>query len=235
MVDEIRDIDYKRCTVISNLIIAEYNVLRKELDIYHEHQKEMMNFLFLTVIAMVSFIGVIFSLNLSPTLSIIFLLFPLIFSFLTFLYTERTIRIIGIADYIHNFLRRKVIKLFGENIWQWEIYKDHAPLVNKRIALVLDKLRWLIFIVPSIFSIIIFIIISYDIFLVYLFIFIPMLVIVIISIIFSIVTMFIVEETTGIKDRKDIIILDDFEDPCLDSNSDRMASKAKSQSLTTSD
>jgi len=146
----------------SNIFIAEYNALRRELEIFIEHQKEIMNFSILTFTAMVGLYGFIIGNKNSfgdlQSVSYVFLLFPWIFFLLTLLYADKTIRILRVADYLQNHLRVRIKKICGENFWQWELYKMHEsfPLSVRKIALGFDKARWLIFYLPSIFSIMLF-------------------------------------------------------------------------------
>lgn len=185
---------------VTSVLIAEYTILRGEIDLYHHHQKEIMNFVFLVLTAMFGIIGVGIGLNPKQLTSIafIFLLFPFVYTLLSFLYADRTIRIIRIADYLHNYLRRKVDEVTGERMWQWEIYKRHTTVFNRRLALVLDRVRWLVFVLPSIISILIF------------FFFIPnptqvyhisLIIGDAVAILLGFIVMFITEETTGIRGR----------------------------------
>lgn len=186
---------------VISVFIAEYNVLRGEIDVYHHHQKEIMNFVFLVLTAMFAIVGASLALESKqlPSIAFIFLLFPFVYTLLSFLYADRTIRIIRIADYLHNYLRRKVDEITGEYVWQWEIYKRHTTIFSRRLALVLDKTRWLVFLLPSAISIFIFFsfapspiplhqiaLILWD----------------IIAIFVCFAVMFITEETTGIKDKQ---------------------------------
>ena len=183
------------------VLIAEYNVLRGEIDVYHHHQKEIMNFAFLVLTAMFGIVGAGLALKSEqlPSIAFIFLLFPFVYTLLSFLYSDRTIRIIRIADYLHNYLRRKIDEVTGEHVWQWEIYKKHTTIFSRRLALVLDKTRWLVFLLPSLLSICIF------------FFFVPcpkqlyqitLIIIDGITILMCFAVMFITEETTGIEDKQ---------------------------------
>ncbi|MFA4849957.1 MAG: hypothetical protein WC626_09550 [Methanoregula sp.] len=207
---------------IPDLFIEEYKALRGEIDIYHDQQKDIINFLFIVFAIMLGIPAL--SINLPSTeganfmfkVSFIFLIFPILYALLTFLYTDRTIRILRIADYLHNFLRIKVIRIFKMYVWQWETYKSHAPpLINRNVALFLDRTRWLIFVLPSIIALILYfvfsnapgfdfkdrVLIGFDVILIF----------------SSLVTMFIVEETKGIQHRE--IDLDKYEKNYLQKNS----------------
>jgi hypothetical protein len=110
-----------------SLFIAEYNILRKEIDLYHTQQDSIVNFVILIFTAMFGVLGASIAISTSTasktaeSLAFIFLLFPFIYTLLSFFYLDRTLRIIRIADYIHNNLRKKVYDTCGEYVWQWEI------------------------------------------------------------------------------------------------------------------
>jgi hypothetical protein len=185
------------------VLIAEYNALRGEIDVYHHHQKEITNFVFLVLTAMFSILGggLAFNPEKLSSAAFIFLLFPYVFTLLSFLYADRTIRIIRIADYLHNYLRRKVDEVTGEHAWQWETYKRHTTIFNRILALILDKTRWIVFLLPSLLSICIFFFLvpcKYDLYQINLVLGDS------IAIFLSFIVMFITEETSGIKDTQRI-------------------------------
>jgi len=182
---------------MATVLAMEYESLRREIDIYHEHQKEFMNFNILLTIGMLSLVGAFLALppGRSSNLNFTFLLFPLIFTLLSLFYTDRTVRIVRIADYLHNYLRPKVNLFTGQKILQWELYKCHTRIFHRGFTLLLDRARWLTFIFPSTVAVTIFCIMNTN----------PWtsLEIVLISIdaiaiFISLVVMFMTEETTGI-------------------------------------
>lgn len=134
------------------IIIAEYDVLRGEIGRYQDHQKQIMNFVFLVVAAMFSVAAAALSSTTRDVISAactIVLFFPIVFTLLACLYSDRTLRIIRLANYIHNHLRYKAKTVCGERVWQWETYKGHTQIFNRKLALMLDKARWLVFVLPS--------------------------------------------------------------------------------------
>lgn len=138
-------------------ILAEYNVLRNEIDSYHHHQNEIINFLIAIIVGVFGIIGIQDANGkYIEKLDVVFLLLPIICLILACLYTDRTIRIIRIADYLHNYVRVQVNQIVQAKTFQWEIYKRKTKLFDKRITFILDKIRWTIFFVPSVVSIIIF-------------------------------------------------------------------------------
>lgn len=156
-------IDNFSCALVqstTDFLVSEYNILRKEIDVYHNHQQGFLNFTLLLFTGKLALLGTLLS---QPQQTIIefiyiFLLFPLIFTLLSTLYTDKTIRIIRIADYLHNYLRIKANSLVSNNVFQWEIYKRKTTLFNKKIALLLDRVRWWIFIIPSLVSVSVFLV-----------------------------------------------------------------------------
>ena len=191
----------ERINGIIDVHIAEYNALRREIDLYHQHQKRIMQFMIVILTTLLGILGSQSSrtiASLQPLLPA-FLLFPLIFTLLSLLYLDRTIRIIRIADYLHNHLRNNVEEITAANIWQWEIYKSHTELFDRRVALILDRVRWMMFVIPSILCVMIFIFFDtnpleqIDL-LMYVFNFILILI--------SLIAMWVAEETTGINVRE---------------------------------
>ena len=186
---------------INDAIIAEYTVLRGELSLYHSHQKQIMNFVFVLFAAFISILGSDIHANSKSIVNyqIILLTTPFIFLVLAFLYADRTVRIIRIADYIHNHLRKSLIKNLNYDLWNWENYKAETQIFNRKLTLFLDKMRWLVFILPSIVSLVIYLKIVPN----------PyidiqtgvMFSVSIMAIFFNLLVMFITEETKGIKSK----------------------------------
>jgi hypothetical protein len=104
--------------------LAEFNKLRDEINLYHDHQKEEIYF------AMLAFGGLMAILlapsNIVENYDVIFLMFPLLFTSLAAAYADRTVRILRIATYIHNYLRENLIHELGTSeVLQWEVFKKH--------------------------------------------------------------------------------------------------------------
>jgi len=185
---------------VVSVLIAEYNVLRGEIDVYHHHQNEIINFVFLVLTAMFGIVGAGIALNPEQlkSMAFIFLFFPFVYTLLSSLYADRMIRIIRIADYLHNYLRKKVDEVTGEHVWQWETYKGHTNIFSRRLVLSFDRGRWLVFLLPSIISICIFFFLVPSPEQVYQ---IALIIGDIIAIVLCLAVMFIVEETTGITNK----------------------------------
>jgi hypothetical protein len=203
--------------ILISLFIAEYNVLRNEIDLYHNQQEGIVNFVIIVFTAMFGILGA--SIVISPdksaetieSIAFIFLLFPIIYTLLSFFYLDRKLRIIRIADYVHNNLRKKVYDTCGEYVWQWEVYKKSTKIFNRRLALWLDRSRFLVFFIPSIASIFLFLkFVSYPLQLIHCI----LILLDILALILTICAMWI-DETTGISHRLDIDI-DKFENPAFE-------------------
>lgn len=138
-------------------VLTEYTALRREIDIYHDYQKQIINFgvLFLVGLLTVAF-SATFS-QLAVTLPFVFLLFPIIFVTFGMMFADITIRIRRIADYLHNCSRKKLTKLLGDDVWRWELYKQKTKLFNRRVSRALDRIRWLVFLLPSISAVLLFV------------------------------------------------------------------------------
>jgi hypothetical protein len=139
---------------ISRIFVAEFNALRREIEINIEHQKEIMNFSILTLTAMAGLFGFIKTENIPPSFSNVFLIFPWVFILLTLLYADKTIRILRVADYLHNYLRKKIISICRNDFWQWELYKTHESSFKRELAMGLDRTRWGIFVMPTFLSLV---------------------------------------------------------------------------------
>lgn len=110
--------------------------------------------------------------NIAATYPEIFLLFPFLYTSFGAAYVDRTVRILRIATYLNNYLREALIEILGTlQVQQWEVYKKYRVyrvkkraekknFVLKRIPelpKVLDLGRVGHFVVPSMFSIALFI------------------------------------------------------------------------------
>lgn len=135
-------------SIIVEAMLKEYEVLRNEIDVYHGHQEKIMMYSLLTLGALFGSLSYVRDNN----LSFVFLSFPLLFIIYGYLYADKTVRILRLADYIHNGLRPKLCAYLGINILQWEIYKKECPLFTKDKSIYLDITRWALFIVPGMIS-----------------------------------------------------------------------------------
>lgn len=163
---------------ITQVHIAEFNQLREEINVYHDHQKEEIYF------AMIVLGGVFAALLSQDFISYyleIFLVFPFIFSSLALAYADRTVRILRVATYIHQHLRENLINNLGtREVMQWEVFKKHRAVTRRQalesidpiciqrkiwlwfkrhtpnLELMLDVMRVAQFVAPSILCILLF-------------------------------------------------------------------------------
>lgn len=179
-------------------VIAEYNVLREEIKQYHSERNNFINF---TVMLSAGFIGSIAVNKLADDKFIIlYLIFPFFYFTLGLLYIDKSIRIIRLADYIHNHLREVFVKISNSNdVFDWENYKRNTQRFPKWLTKFIDRLRISIFIVPSLISLLLFFIHKANGFYYYEIILISLDILSILIIVFIHI---ITEETSGAKSKK---------------------------------
>jgi hypothetical protein len=162
------------CATASNdkaveAILAEYNVLRSEINLYHEQQKQVINYALLTFLAFFTIATtdrITSAANNTPVQDFLPNLFPLlilsapmIIIIFGLLYVDRTIRIRRIASYIDSYMRPLLISYIHCDVWHWEIYKrvtGNEQERTYRLAHLLDKVRLLIFTLPCVLALIIY-------------------------------------------------------------------------------
>jgi len=145
--------DTSRPDEAMHFVVAEYNALRGEIGRYQDHQKEIMNFVILVVggalTIVASTLGKVS--GFSDQLLQVLLIAPIFCCLLCLLYYDRTIRIIRLAHYLGTVVNRRASLLCGvSNVWTWEHYKRTTTVVNRSLALWVDRVRWLMFLLPSI-------------------------------------------------------------------------------------
>lgn len=140
--------------VTKEAIFEEYRILRSEIQQYHSERNNYVNYSVTLTGALLAFISAMKLLN--AELFILFLLIPLIYLLLGFLYLDKSIRVVRLADYIHNHLREQLRELTDTDVWNWEIFKGQTTRFSKRLSFLLDYLRIASFILPSILSISVF-------------------------------------------------------------------------------
>ena len=177
-------------------IFEEYRVLRSEIQQYHSERNNYVNYSVTLTGALLAFISAMKLL--SVELSILFLLMPLLYSLLGFLYLDRSIRVIRLADYIHNYLRKQLQDVSDTDVWNWEIYKKKTTRFSKVVSLILDQIRICSFILPSVVSIAVFFIFDNE---ALSFLEISLIMISAISVIGMLIIAVKVQETSGAEDR----------------------------------
>jgi len=167
--------------LIIQIRLAEFNQLRQEINVYHDHQKEEIYF------AMLVFAGVfatLFSPHIISSYPEVLLVFPFVFASLAFAYADRTVRILRIATYIHQYLREDLVNELGTfKLLQWEVFKKYRVAERKRqfesvkaasfgskvlvwfkrktpeLPLILDVMRVAQFVMPGLFCILLFVLV----------------------------------------------------------------------------
>ena len=132
-------------------IFEEYRVLRSEMQQYHSERNNFVNY---SVTLTGAVLALILAMKLlSVQFSIVFLLISLIYSLLGFLYLDKSVRVIRLADYIHNCLRKQLQDLSDTDIWNWEIYKRKTGRFSKAVSRFLDQIRFCSFVLPAVLAI----------------------------------------------------------------------------------
>jgi len=122
-------------------MLQEYDVLRAEINLYHQQQNQALNFAMLGMFALAS----AFYALLDPKLPnkdlfwrVLMLGFPLFVMINGIAFADRSLRIKRIARYLHNYLRPNLIGLLGDHrVWHWELFKQASHAMAKGGAYVL--------------------------------------------------------------------------------------------------
>ncbi len=134
-----------------DVMLAEYKSLREEVGRFQDHQKEIMNFATVLILALATVTATLRENQPNLVRAILFFI-PWAFFLLAAAYSERTAKLLLAADYIHNALRPEITRAIGADVWQWENFKRRALTYDRLIAWLLDKSRWLVFVVPVLFG-----------------------------------------------------------------------------------
>lgn len=126
--------------------LEEYRILRDEIAKYHGERNSHVNFSVLLTIAL---IGAVSTGNMSQFASV-FILLPIAYCLLAFLYADRSIRVIRIADYIHNDLRIRINDLARGDYFHWEFYKRRTTRFPRFFMQLVDRLRLAMFLAPAV-------------------------------------------------------------------------------------
>jgi hypothetical protein len=132
------------------LVSAEYAALRGEIGRYQDHQRQLMNSVFLVIGGSITLAGPIGSSSTAPLIPVRYLLLcvPPLYALLALLYLDRAVRIIRLAHYLHHRARASAASIVRCDLWEWETYKGETKVVPRRVAFFLDRLRWAIFVIP---------------------------------------------------------------------------------------
>jgi len=132
-------------------MLAEYTSLRGEIGRFQDHQKEIMNFATVLILALATVTATLHE-NQPNLIRAILFVIPWAFFLLAAAYSERTAKLLLAADYIHKELRPEISRAIGADVWHWENFKRRALTYDRLIAWLLDKSRWLVFLVPVLFG-----------------------------------------------------------------------------------
>ncbi len=138
--------------------LKEYDALRGEIMQNMNHAEKITGY---TLVALAGLWGAQKWIIDNPEIAIMLLIFPVIFSLLGILFLDRIIRVNRLADYIHNVLRNKILTNCADFVIQWEIYKIHLAVNPTMLVKAANISRMGLFIIPSVISIIIFIVGEY--------------------------------------------------------------------------
>jgi hypothetical protein len=134
---------------VTNIFIAEYNSLRCEIGRLQDHQKQLVQFALLILVAPASALAALGSNRVLAQL--LLLVLPILYATLGIMYSERTAKILVAADYIDRRLRPELVAVVGSNfkLWEWEDHRRHNALYNRGLLRLLDVARWLVFLLPA--------------------------------------------------------------------------------------
>ncbi|MGD0880119.1 MAG: hypothetical protein ABSB09_00935 [Acidimicrobiales bacterium] len=133
-------------------VIAEYAALRAEIGRYQDHQKQVMNFVVLVVGGSLALVVPVLLKTYTDRQRVldILLIVPVFCCLLCLIYYDRTVRIIRLAHYLATVVNCRASMLSGiPNVWSWETYKRETTIVSRRLALWVDRVRWLMFLLPA--------------------------------------------------------------------------------------
>lgn len=138
---------------IVDAMLREYDVLRAEINLYHQQQNQSLNFAMLGMFAVASAFYALLDSKLSDAdlfRRVLLLGFSLFVMINGIAFADRSLRIKRIAHYLHSYLRPKLIEtLDGHHVWHWELFKQasHAAAKDRGYVLpiTLDLFRMAFF------------------------------------------------------------------------------------------
>src|SRR5216683_5223924 len=99
-----------------DVMLAEYKSLREEVGRFQDHQKEIMNFATVLILALATVTATLRENQPNLDRAILFFI-PWAFFLLAAAYSERTAKLLLAADYIHNALRPEITRAIGADVW----------------------------------------------------------------------------------------------------------------------
>lgn len=138
------------------IFAAEYHALRAELMFFIQMQRHNMNFLLTTAFGQIIGLAFIGYNKVDPALIIYFYLFavPSLIGLLMLMSFENTAKIFVVASYISESLRTQIRPLFDkdDSYFLWEYHKKDTNRINRKVLVLLDRSKWLVFIAGLILS-----------------------------------------------------------------------------------
>ncbi len=135
----------------AHILAAEYIALRAELMFFIQMQRQNMNFLLTTAFGQIVGLAFVGYEKVDPVLIIYFYLLavPFLIAVLMLMSFENTAKIVIVASYISDNLRRQIRPLFDTDLdyFQWEHHKNETRRINRRVMVVLDRSKWLVFVI----------------------------------------------------------------------------------------
>jgi len=138
---------------IVDAMLREYDVLRAEINLYHQQQNQSLNFAMFGMFAVASAFYALLDSEF-PNKDLFWRVLMLGFSLFVMIngiaFADRSLRIKRIARYLHNYLRPKLIGLLGgREVWHWELFKQASHTAAKArgyvLPLTLDLFRMAFF------------------------------------------------------------------------------------------
>jgi len=143
-------------------MLREYDVLRAEINLYHQQQNQSLNFAMLGMFAVASaFYALLDSKlpNADMFRRVLLLGFPLFVMINGIAFSDRSLRVKRIARYLHSYLRPKLIEtLGGHEVWHWELFKKAVAKGERRVLpLILDGFRMAFFWLATLASLVLYV------------------------------------------------------------------------------
>jgi hypothetical protein len=154
-----RDDTIKIVDIVVSTIDSEYRALRAEIGRLIDHQKDLHNFSFISLAALLAFIGVLAKdAKGAQGLTAVLLLVPLLTLQFALTAADLTRRILQLGTYINTLasLSNSVLRAMSTDkqlvppVWQWENWKrNQFPQSSKFRTVGLEKSRWLALTFPG--------------------------------------------------------------------------------------
>lgn len=138
-------------------ILTEYRAMREELMFFLSSQRRAI-YSMITVVfgqVIVLFIHEKSVAGAAHFLVYIYLfIFPILVFAMMISALDCTAKVILVADYIHNNIRKRLLNVHGcdSGFLEWEIHKNKSKRVNPKILMLLDMSKWVIYSIGFVIS-----------------------------------------------------------------------------------